>query len=95
MIKHIVMFKLHEPTQENLQGAKEIILGMQGKLDILKDLKVGINVLESPRAYDLVLESKFDTMEDLKEYATHPVHLPVVEHMRKISTNIVSVDYEI
>jgi hypothetical protein len=29
------------------------------------------------------------------DYATHPVHLPVVEHMRKICKSIVSVDFEI
>ncbi|SHJ92454.1 Stress responsive A/B Barrel Domain [Anaerobranca californiensis DSM 14826] len=95
MIKHVVMFKLEEPTEENLKGAKELILAMFGKIEGLNSLEVGINVVESPRAYDLVLISTHENLEALKNYATHPVHLPVVEHMRKICKSIVSVDFEI
>lgn len=95
MIKHVVMFKLLEPTPENLQSAKEKLLAMDGQIDILKDLVVGVNILDSERAYDLVLESKFDTIEDLKTYANHPVHLPVVEYMRKVCSVIAMVDYKI
>lgn len=94
MIKHVVMFKLENPTQENLQGAKELILAMSGKIEGLNTLEVGLNVVESPRAYDIVLISTHDSLDALKIYATHPVHMPVVEHMRTICTSIVSVDYE-
>lgn len=95
MIKHVVMFKLEQPTEENLKGAKEILLAMNGKIEELINMEVGINIVESPRAYDLVLISTFQTLDDLNIYATHPIHLPVVEHMRKISTSIIAVDYEI
>ncbi|QNO13442.1 Dabb family protein [Alkalicella caledoniensis] len=95
MIKHVVMFKLQDPTDENTKAAKELILAMDGKIEGLLTLEVGTNVVQSDRAYDLVLISTHTSLDDLKVYATHPLHIPVVEHMRKVCSSIVSVDYEI
>jgi len=95
MIKHVVMFKLEEPTDENKKAVKELILAMNGKIEGLLTLEVGINIIESERAYDLVLISTHQTLDDLKTYAKHPVHIPVVEHLRKICTSIKSVDFEV
>jgi len=94
MIKHVVMFKLQEPTEENKKATKEIIMAMDGKIEGLLSLEVGINVVESPRSFDLVLTSTHETLEDLKTYSVHPLHTPVVEHLKKTCTNIVAVDYE-
>jgi len=95
MIKHVVMFKLADPTDENKKAAKEIIMAMEGKIEGLLSLEVGINIVESPRAFDLVLTSTHSTLEDLKAYAPHPLHMPVAQYMKKVSTNIASVDYEV
>ena len=94
MVKHIVMFKLAEKTPENVQTVVAALRGMEGKVDVLRSLEVGINFSASERSYDVVLTTLFDDKEGLKTYATHKHHIPVAELMRSLCSHSVVVDYE-
>ena len=93
MMKHIVCFKLKEPTQSLLNETKEILLSMNGKVPTAKKVEVGIDFLHSPRSYDIILQV---TLEDgtLDEYQSDPYHVSVVKkHMHSVSETSISVDY--
>lgn len=95
MVTHIVLFKLSEPTQENLSTTRDKLLSMQGKIDQLRHLEAGIDVIRSERSYDLALITKFDSLQALQEYQVHPYHAgEVVPHMKSVCSSIVAVDYE-
>lgn len=95
MITHIVLFKLAEPTTENLTVTRNKLLSMDGKIDLLRYLEVGVDVIRSERSYDIALTTRFDSLEDLQAYQVHPVHAgEVVPHMRAVCSSIVAVDYE-
>lgn len=94
MIKHIVMFKLKDPSAENIELAKSKLLGMKGKIDILKNIEVGVDFMKSERSMDLILITDFDNLDDLKTYATHPIHLPVLEIIKGLCEYSKAVDYE-
>lgn len=95
MITHIVCFKLKDPTPETLAEARAMLLGMEGKVPMLRHLEAGIDVVRSERSYDLALVTRFDSREDLAAYQTDPHHGGVVApYMRSISSAVVAVDYE-
>ena len=95
MIKHIVMFKLSEKTPENMEYAIKSLKSLEGNIETLKTIEIGSDFLESERSYDIVLTAQFDNQEDLKIYAQHENHLPVVKIMRSLCTSSVVVDYKI
>jgi len=95
MITHIVLFKLSDPTPENLAATRNKLLSMDGKIDLLRHLEVGVDVIRSERSYDVALTTRFDSLEDLQAYQVHPHHAGVViPHMKAVCSSIVAVDYE-
>ncbi|WP_263833365.1 Dabb family protein [Sulfurospirillum oryzae] len=94
MVKHIVFFKLPDNSEANKQAVKDRIMSMQGKLDLVKHLEVGINFSPEERAFDVALVSDFETKEDLQTYATHPIHVEVVNFIKSLSAVSKVVDYE-
>lgn len=94
MIKHIVFFKLQDNSLQNKEAVKARIMSMQGKIDYLKHLEVGINFSPEERAFDLALVSEFESKEDLVKYATNPLHVEIINFLKSINTVTKVVDYE-
>lgn len=94
MITHIVFFKLKDRSPEAVAYTAEVLRSMQGKIEALRHLEVGIDVMHSERSYDIALVTKFDSLEALHEYNVHPVHQEVVKHMMEVRESSVSVDFE-
>lgn len=94
MLKHIVCFKLRDNRPENCEKAKQVLLSMQGEVELLRDIKVGIDILHSERSYDLILEVVLDDEAALEAYQQHPYHVSVVKkHMHAVRETSVAVDY--
>jgi hypothetical protein len=95
MITHIVLFKLEEPTAENVAAAREKLESMAGKVPMLRHLEVGVDIVRSERSYDVALYTKFDSLADLQAYQVYPYHgEDVAPYMRSISAAVVAADYE-
>lgn len=94
MLTHLVFFKLKEPTTDNLRKTVEVLLGMRGKIECLKEIEAGTDILHSERSYDIGLITRFDSLADLQTYQDHPAHLTVKEFINKVSAGSVCVDFE-
>ena len=44
MIKHIVCFKLKDNSKENVDKTAEILMSMKGKVDLIRDIEVGVDL---------------------------------------------------
>ncbi len=93
------MIKFQNDTSEN---KKAQLLEVKQALDLLpnyipeiKNYEVGINFVENPRAYDLVIVSEFETLEALDTYRVHKEHIKAVEIIAKYKKDIRAVDYEV
>lgn len=95
MLVHVVLFKLKERTEEKLQQTRDVLLNMKGKIPMLLDIEVGIDVVHSERSYDIGLITKFESLEDLQQYNVHPVHQEVIAYMATVREAAVSVDFYI
>ena len=95
MIKHIVCFKLKDNSYEKCLEAKEVLLSMKGNVSLLVDIKVGIDFLHSERSYDIILETVFNTKEDLAAYQVDKYHCEVVKkYMHAVREASIAIDYE-
>lgn len=95
MVKHIVCFKLKEPTAELLEKTKNILLSMDGKVDLLRGIEVGVDFLKSERSYDIILQVDLDDRASLDAYQNDEYHCGVVKkHMHEVSESSIAVDYE-
>jgi len=99
LIKHIVMWKLKEFAEgksklENAQIIKSDLEALKDKIEQIKYIEVGININESEQAYDVVLYSEFNSMEDLNTYQNHPEHVKVAEFVGKVREARVVTDYD-
>ena len=68
MVKHIVMFKLKEKIPENMEHAVSTLRGLDGGIETLRFLEVGVDFKKSERSYDIVLTTHFDHQEGLAAY---------------------------
>lgn len=101
MIKHLVFFKLAEDAEgntkaENILIIKEKLEALKSVIPVIKKIEVSPNLLlASSENYDIVLDSEFDSLEDLKIYAEHPAHLKVAEFIGKVKIGRAAIDYEL
>ena len=98
MIRHIVMFKLKKTQpEESLDRIKNQIKlrleSLPGKIDVIRQMEVGINVVKSDRAFDLALVSSFDSLDDLETYRVHPAHQEVVSYIAEFKDQSAAVDF--
>ncbi|MFA6948595.1 MAG: Dabb family protein [Eubacteriales bacterium] len=94
MLKHIVCFKLANPTDAEKLRAREILLSMIGNVPTLRAIEVGCDFLGSPRSYDVILQVTLDDKAALEEYQNDPYHCLVVKtHMHAAAAASIAVDY--
>ncbi|WP_318712636.1 Dabb family protein [Treponema sp.] len=99
MVKHIIIWTLKEmPEDEKAkvkEGIKSGLEGLKGLVPQIKDIKVVIDHLPSSTG-DLMLDSTFESAEDLAGYSKHPAHVAVAnEKVRPYTANRVCLDFEI
>lgn len=93
MLKHVVLYKLIDNSDEQKKKLKEVFYSMQGKIPQLKALYAGENVIPSQRAFDFALVCEFESIEDLNNYQEHPVHQKVREYIKSVTSVSHSVDF--
>lgn len=99
MIKHVVMWKLKEFAEDadRARNAKRIKIELEALKNTIPQifhLEVGINILESDAAFDVVLFSVFKNEKDLEVYQNHPNHRAVAEFVGKVNESRIVVDYK-
>ena len=68
---------------------------MKEHIDLIQELQVGIDYLDSPRSYDVVLEMVVASKEALEAYQAHPYHVNEVKpFIHAVRSGSATVDYE-
>ncbi|MBQ2662307.1 MAG: Dabb family protein [Clostridia bacterium] len=93
MIKHVVCHKYNDKNEA--LKIKPMLMDLVGKVPGLKNMEVGIDFMDTARAYHLVLIATFDDRAGLDVYADHPEHVKVKDYIHTVLESGISVDYEI
>ena len=92
MLTHIVCFRFDD--LDHAAEAAKRLLAMKGRIPSLVDIEAGVDTTRSERCWELGLITRFHNREGLSNYATHPVHLEVVEYIRAHAEASIVVDFE-
>lgn len=94
MFNHVAMFKLKNPGRDEILRVREMLLGLKQQINLIRSLEVGIDLLHSQRSCDLLLLTRFDSIEDMILYQKHPAHVKVAQYIASIEEASYTVDYE-
>ena len=94
MLRHIVMWTLKQENKHaNAQIIKEKLEALQGEIDGLLKVEVGIDLGSIEGNYDVVLISDFDDENALNAYQVHPLHKEAGAFIKSVATGRACVDY--
>ena len=100
MVKHIVLFKLADEAEGNvkLRNAeiiKEQLEALKEIIPQIRKIHVHINSAKAPADNcDVLLDSEFDNLDDVKSYSVHPAHVKVGEFIGRVRVSRAAIDYE-
>jgi hypothetical protein len=94
VFRHIVLYRLKNPTEEQKRALKEKFLSLNGNVPQIRVLEAGTDLLGSERSYDVALNVTFDTRDDFSAYKKHPFHVGVSEYVHSVIASSVSCDFE-
>ena len=92
MITHLVMFRLKDPA--DAKAIKDALEALPPKIPQIRSMEVGVNIVDSPRAWDVGIVSTFDSLDDVAAYQTHPEHAAIAGFIKAAAEMSASVDYE-
>ncbi len=92
MLTHIVLFKLKD--RAIIDTARARLAALEGRIESLRSLEVGVDVVRGERSFDIALVAKFDDLAGLEAYRSHPLHVEVANYIKGESEAVVSVDYD-
>jgi len=92
VLTHVVLMKFADP--QDAPKAKELLEGMEGRIEQIRDLAVGLDVVGSPVSYDLCLTTRHESPEELRGYQEHPAHLEVAAWLHPRLTARAVVDHD-
>lgn len=96
MIRHVVLFKLKAGvTPDELDRWLEMSRRAHARIGSVRAFSIGADLMHLPRSYDVAVVADFDSLDDVRTYAEHPEHLPVIELSRELSEHIASVDFRV
>ena len=98
MVKHIVLFKLKESLtaeakSEVANNFKNAIEALPASIPFIRKVFVGVNI-NTAEAWDICLESEFDSLDDVKAYAVHPAHVVAAGILKDAKADRACCDYE-
>lgn len=94
MLKHVVMFKLHNRSDAQRASLVAAIESLREGIDVVRSLEVGVDCLSTALSYDVIATVTVDDRAALEIYSKHPKHRAVLAVVRELSLAVAIVDYE-
>lgn len=91
MIRHIVMWKFKENTEKEREEFLKGLSGLFGVIPEIKSQKIFRSAVKNSE-FDAILQSDFESLEDLKKYKEDPRHQKVSALCKSIRINRSSID---
>jgi hypothetical protein len=92
VVTHTVLWRFADPA--DAVEAKRLLDQMLPLVPQLRSLHVGVNRVDSPDAYHLVLTSTHDSWDELAGYVQHPEHVRLSAYVREQNIACAVVDSE-
>jgi hypothetical protein len=94
MIVHNLLLKLQDRSSESSAKVKDLLLTLNGNVEVIRTLKVGVDIRRAESSYDVALIAAFDTKADYEAYLVHPFHVEVGNKLKSTIAAAASVCFE-
>ena len=99
MIEHVVMWKFKDgegrTREENMAYVRERLLALPAIIPEIRSMQLGRDVSRTEMSYDMMLVTRFESLDDLHVYKVHPAHVAVSEYVKRVRTARVVLDAEL
>ncbi len=100
MIKHVVLWKLHDFAEgndkdKNMDIVIKELYEIQKELPLLRALDCHKSIKTGGHFWDLILNMEFDSFEDLEKYQVYPRHKALHDFAVKVRVDRAVVDYNL
>ena len=100
MIEHVVMWKFADNAEgktreENMAIVRERLFALPAIIPEIKFMQIGRDVSRTEMSYDMMLVTRFESLDALHTYKVHPAHVEVASYVAKVKTARVVLDCEI
>ena len=98
MIRHLVLFKIKDFSSESekkeaIQNVLFTFRSLIGQIPQIRQFRVEPDCVHGPFSSDVIIDSVFDSLEDLKSYQAHPAHIDAVDLNKQWSESKILGDY--
>ena len=99
MIEHVVMWKFKDgegrTREENMAYVRERLLALPAIIPEIRSMQLGRDVSRTEMSYDMMLVTRFESLDDLHVYKVHPAHVAVSEYVKRVRTARAVLDAEL
>ncbi len=92
MIKHVVMWRFK--NKSDIETARKELEGMRGRVPAMLTIETGVDILNGPASYDLVLITEHEDRAALDAYQADSVHGKVKVVLGKLDSEMVVVNFQ-
>jgi hypothetical protein len=94
MLQHYVFLKFRANTSDaHVTDFCRRTLALGDAIGGIQHLEIGRDELRDARSWDLVLIMAFESVDALREYQRHPLHLALMAFNEPFVANVASVDF--
>ncbi len=90
-MNHVVFFKL--PDLDTAREAAARLAALDGVVESLQSIEVGVDEVRSDRSWDVCLITRFADTAAFEAYRDHPKHLEVVAWLKQAGVQAAAVDW--
>ena len=91
MFVHVVLMQF--PDDETAQEAVRRLQTLEERVEVVRDVQVGLNAVPSDQAFDVGLVVTLDAAEDRETYEADPAHQEVAAWIRANRTGTARCDF--
>lgn len=94
MLRHYVFIRYAAGTSE--EHVAEFCRRMQAlrePIPVIRSLEIGRDILREARSWDLVLIMGFDSVEALRSYQQHPLHIALMQFNQPHVKDVGAIDF--
>lgn len=94
MLQHYVFIRYAAGTPaEHVAEFCRRMLALQDGIPEIRSLVIGQDMLHEARSWDLILIMRFDSVESLRTYQQHPLHVAVMQFNQPHVSDVGAVDF--
>ena len=100
MIEHVVMWKFADAAEgktreENMRIVRDRLMALPAVIPEIKFMQIGTDVSRTEMSYDMMLVTRFESLDALHTYKVHPAHVEVASYVAKVKVARVVLDAEL